>query len=305
MSVECLWERPLPGEGRGCAVLRDSVVFSTDGSVTAFGFTGVKSWSVSIDPSLPRVVASGDVLAVPTASGLALLSSLGAQIAKVPLEESITSLEGGIAIAVTTQDRVLAVTRSGRVSWEQGGVERPVGASASDEGVLVARADGLMCFGETGSVLWKRDLGAPAKGISGGSRPLVWSDHSVTALGHRGSTAWERKMDGEVLSVRNDEVVAVLTTEAIHILSRDGEELQQIPGAFGEVAVLGTVMAAVSGHAGILFEDLEGKEVYFEVMCRDPGKCGTFVSAVPTDSCPKCGGKKALVRVVRTEATGP
>jgi len=36
----------------------------------------------------------------------------------------------------------------------------------------------------------------------------------------------------------------------------------------------------------------------FEVMCRAPSKCGTFVSARRAAVCPKCGEAKVALRAV-------
>jgi hypothetical protein len=37
-----------------------------------------------------------------------------------------------------------------------------------------------------------------------------------------------------------------------------------------------------------------GGTAFYEVLCRGPSKCGTFVSVRPLDACPKCGSKKIL-----------
>ena len=44
-------------------------------------------------------------------------------------------------------------------------------------------------------------------------------------------------------------------------------------------------MGAVAEEAG-----------FFEILCRGPGKCGTFVSVRPLDACPKCGSPKVSRR---------
>jgi len=35
---------------------------------------------------------------------------------------------------------------------------------------------------------------------------------------------------------------------------------------------------------------------FYEILCRGPSKCGTFVSVRPLDACPKCGSAKILRR---------
>jgi rRNA maturation endonuclease Nob1 len=35
---------------------------------------------------------------------------------------------------------------------------------------------------------------------------------------------------------------------------------------------------------------------FFEILCRGPSKCGTFVSVRPLDACPKCGSPKVSRR---------
>jgi rRNA maturation endonuclease Nob1 len=35
---------------------------------------------------------------------------------------------------------------------------------------------------------------------------------------------------------------------------------------------------------------------FFEILCRGPSKCGTFVSVRPLDACPKCGSPKVARR---------
>jgi len=38
------------------------------------------------------------------------------------------------------------------------------------------------------------------------------------------------------------------------------------------------------------------EELFYEILCRGKDKCGTFVSAVKMDHCPKCRSPKVLVR---------
>ena len=38
------------------------------------------------------------------------------------------------------------------------------------------------------------------------------------------------------------------------------------------------------------------EETFFEILCRGKDKCGTFVSAVKIERCPKCSSPKVLVR---------
>ena len=40
----------------------------------------------------------------------------------------------------------------------------------------------------------------------------------------------------------------------------------------------------------------------YEVMCRGPSKCGTFVSGRELQACPKCGEPKVTARAVALEA---
>ena len=40
---------------------------------------------------------------------------------------------------------------------------------------------------------------------------------------------------------------------------------------------------------------------FYEIQCRAPSKCGTFVSVRPLDVCPKCGSSKVVRRAA--EAT--
>lgn len=41
---------------------------------------------------------------------------------------------------------------------------------------------------------------------------------------------------------------------------------------------------------------------FYEILCRGPSKCGTFVSVRLLDACPKCGSPKVAVR---TPEPGP
>ncbi len=38
------------------------------------------------------------------------------------------------------------------------------------------------------------------------------------------------------------------------------------------------------------------EETFFEILCRGKDKCGTFVSAVKLDRCPKCSSAKVMIR---------
>src|SRR5438093_456945 len=39
---------------------------------------------------------------------------------------------------------------------------------------------------------------------------------------------------------------------------------------------------------------VEAGGTFYEVRCRGPRKCGTFVSVRSLDACPKCGSKKII-----------
>ena len=51
-------------------------------------------------------------------------------------------------------------------------------------------------------------------------------------------------------------------------------------------------------------EDRDG-DVFFEIVCRGPQKCGSFVSYSDIEHCPKCRSKKILRRVVRKKVKVP
>ena len=36
--------------------------------------------------------------------------------------------------------------------------------------------------------------------------------------------------------------------------------------------------------------------MFYEILCRGKDKCGTFVSSVKIDRCPKCKSAKDLIR---------
>jgi len=40
----------------------------------------------------------------------------------------------------------------------------------------------------------------------------------------------------------------------------------------------------------------DGGRTFYEVLCRGPSKCGTFVSVRALDACPKCGSPKIVLR---------
>ena len=71
-------------------------------------------------------------------------------------------------------------------------------------------------------------------------------------------------------------------------ISRRIIEYDTVPGAWGLDAerflpgVRGWPSVA-AGTDGVAF---------YEVVCRGPSKCGTFVSVRPLDACPKCGSSR-------------
>ena len=59
------------------------------------------------------------------------------------------------------------------------------------------------------------------------------------------------------------------------------------------------VLANDSGdvlHLEFIDEDVD---VFYEILCRGDAKCGTFVSAVYTPLCPRCGSEKNVVRIIK------
>jgi len=51
-------------------------------------------------------------------------------------------------------------------------------------------------------------------------------------------------------------------------------------------------------------EDRDG-QLFYEVRCSGPKKCGSFVSSVEVDRCPKCQSSKVTMRVVRKKIKIP
>ncbi len=63
----------------------------------------------------------------------------------------------------------------------------------------------------------------------------------------------------------------------------------------------GDAFALASASDDILFLEFieEEVEVFYEILCRGDAKCGTFVSAVYTPLCPRCGSEKNVVRIIK------
>lgn len=53
-----------------------------------------------------------------------------------------------------------------------------------------------------------------------------------------------------------------------------------------------------------IIEDEDGEE-FFEIHCRGPEKCGSFVSSEKIAQCPKCGSEKILLREVKKKVEPP
>jgi hypothetical protein len=51
-----------------------------------------------------------------------------------------------------------------------------------------------------------------------------------------------------------------------------------------------------------IIEDEDGEE-FFEIHCRGPEKCGSFVSSGKISQCPKCGSEKILLREVKKKVS--
>jgi hypothetical protein len=45
-------------------------------------------------------------------------------------------------------------------------------------------------------------------------------------------------------------------------------------------------------------EDKDG-EIFYEILCRGPSKCSSFVSTEDINYCPKCRSEKILRRVIK------
>lgn len=52
---------------------------------------------------------------------------------------------------------------------------------------------------------------------------------------------------------------------------------------------MGGAVAAGAGAVG-----------FYEILCRGPSKCGTFVSVRSLDACPKCGSPKVARRAAES-----
>ncbi len=51
-------------------------------------------------------------------------------------------------------------------------------------------------------------------------------------------------------------------------------------------------------------EDKDG-DLFYEIHCRGPKKCGSFVSSKKIGQCPKCNSEKILSRTVRKKLDYP
>ena len=97
----------------------------------------------------------------------------------------------------------------------------------------------------------------------------ITNDNVLICLSKKGSALWKHDMDEKVqkLAVSNDGKSFVLCTEGGSILSLERLE-----------------------------EDIE---IFYEILCRGEKKCGTFVSVVYTDKCPRCSSDKTIVRIIK------
>jgi hypothetical protein len=61
----------------------------------------------------------------------------------------------------------------------------------------------------------------------------------------------------------------------------------------------GFILSTVDGNLLSLERLDEDVEIFYEILCRGEKKCGTFVSAVYTDKCPRCSSDKTIVRIIK------
>ena len=134
-------------------------------------------------------------------------------------------------------------------------------------------------------------------------------DGKIHVFNLEGNKLWEKEIEGIVTSIdiseKTQDVIVVVNENMIYYLKDQGHirHQQNLDYRIRKFAASsdGETLACITSDSLVIYlENLEDDtEVFYEILCRGSAKCGTFVSAVYTGSCPKCGSQRNVVRIIK------
>jgi outer membrane protein assembly factor BamB len=188
-------------------------------------------------------------------------------------------------------------------------------AISQDGKVSIAQIQGnlIKAIDDVGEILWTKSLNQPIFDIIVGSEGsyIAFDDETpkILYLNPKGELEWEKEFDSGIVSqnlIRKESNLFVATSDkVIMTIDKHGEILtsQEVDFNVNKITISkdGDSFIVLTEESDIFFiENLEEEcEVFYEILCRGTEKCGTFVSAVYTGSCPRCGSDRNVVRIIK------
>ncbi len=281
-----LWVYNIEGEAGGIAAAKNSrmaFIASSSGMIHCLDKNGLLSWEYESGGPLLAIDYSQEgkkIIASSRNGTIYYLNDEGKIITKADLKESIDIVAitkaGEMSLAAGENNKLFCMDGMGNVQWEKTFEEKIGDAALSSDGEIIAVAchdSRVHTFDRDGTEKWKQELGGPVLALD----VVEQSNRIFTCIFNKGVVGLDSQ-GAELFmfeTVENMEKIAA---------SEEGD-------AFVVVSASGDVL-----HLEFIEEDME---VFYEILCRGDAKCGTFVSAVYTPLCPRCGSEKNVVRIIK------
>jgi DNA-binding beta-propeller fold protein YncE len=225
-------------------------------------------------------------------------------------------MEGNVVIAALDTGSVVYLNDEGKVITKTdfaSGITT-VAIDSAGEISLVATGDNtLMCADDQGHVLWNAKFSAGVGDVavtpSGDFIAVACDDSKVHAYDREGILRWKRDVRGTVTALdivpKTSQIFACVREMGAVGMSKQGDELWMFSASEDLKRVSasrdGGSLALVDFSGDVMFLEFvdEEVEVFYEILCRGDAKCGTFVSAVYSPLCPRCGSEKNVVRIIK------
>jgi len=298
VRIKFAWRVGLDATGKSCEIVDGEIAVLHGEQLMMLSSSSVPKWKTDIGEAkwLRRI---GSNIAAIAEWNIIFLTAQGTIMKRLSSSLKILSTLSGEDLIVQYEDRVAKYSQKGEELTSLSIEKETEVLGLSSLGPFVKTEEGLKLVDFEGMTLWKRELESPLLCAESEGINYVSTSSELFALDLDGRVLWTKPLDMKVEGIRASGLVGLISQEGALVFDQKGSQVWRTDVGGRDISVSPSSIALLLPNTLEFFDDLEGAEMFYEVMCRGSRGCGIFVSSKYTDRCPKCGSSKVFFRAVK------
>lgn len=325
-KLKVIWKRNLDQEilDLACAKKAEICVVGTeDSSIYSLDKIGKTLWDIKIKGKITGLGITGDARFTFVSSSLGIISCIdknGYETWEYKTEDALTCIhnsdKGNMIVAGSLTGNFYNLNNQGEIRFSKNlkeSIDRIAISNDQTVSLCTTSDNNIYAIDDVGEILCKKTLDFSCTDMvlapSGDFFAISAEDGKIHVFDLKGNKKWDKEIEGTVSSIdipeKTKDIIVVVNENMIYYLKDQGQigRKQNLDYHIRKFAASshGENLACITSDSLVIYlENLEDDtEVFYEILCRGSAKCGTFVSAVYTESCPKCGSQRNVVRIIR------